>query len=127
LTEDDLDSGKRGKSLEFEDYSAKKGGKNKLDSLDKQQNTNAEAPAKQSTEKNLPLKSNNNQSNNNNINIEEIDEEIVVDPEESAEAFSDKRFIGSGNSISQSGPDLSVSSKELEKKYQYIEPVNNNK
>jgi len=78
------------------------------------------------TDKNLPLKNNNN-NQNNNINIEEIDEEIVIDPEESAEAFSDKRYIGSGNSISQSGPDLSVSSKDLEKKYQYIEPINNNR
>jgi len=122
LTEDDIDSGKRNKSLEFEDYSnAKKSNKNKLDTFDNK----TEAATKQSTEKNLPLKENINQ--NNNINIEEIDEEIVIDPEESAEAFSDKRFIGSGNSISQSGPDLSVSSKDLEKKYQYIEPVNNNR
>jgi len=72
-------------------------------------------------EQNITSKNNNQ---NNNINIEEIDEEIVIDPEESAENFSDKRFIGSGNSISQSGPDLSANSKDLEKKYQYIEPVN---
>jgi hypothetical protein len=43
----------------------------------------------------LPLKNvsnvNNNNNNQNNINIEEIDEEILIDPEESNENFSDKR------------------------------------
>jgi len=120
MTEDDLDSGKRNKSLEFEDYASKKS-KNNLDNFDKQ---NVQEPSqKQSNEKSLPIKNNDNQ--NNNINIEEIDEEILIDPEESNENFSDKRFIGSGNSISQSGgPDQSASEKDLEKKYQYVEPVN---
>jgi len=124
MTEDDLDSGKRNKSLEFEDYSSKKNNSslNKLDNMDSQKSVK-EVKEKQNNDKNVQAK---NTSQNNNINIEEIDEEILIDPEESIENFSDKRFIGSGTSISQSGgPDLSVSSKEMEKKYQYIEPVNN--
>jgi len=64
--------------------------------------------------------------NNQNINVEEVDEDIVF--EESNDGnFSDKRFIASGTSISQSGPDISVSSKELEKKCQYVEPVEKEK
>jgi len=125
FTEDDLDSGsgKRNKSLEFEDYSNQKSGKSKLDNLDN--NPPQKSKINDANQKLSNAGPNKNTNQNNNINIEEIDEEIFIDPEESNEAFSDKRFIASGNSISQSGgPDLSVSSKDLEKKYQYIEPIN---
>jgi len=124
MTEDDLDSGsgKRNKSLEFEDYSSKQSGKNKLDNFGEKQQTNVESSQKPN-DKNFSQTQKNFSQNHNINNAEEIDEEIMVDIEESNENFSDKRFIGSANSISQSGPDFSVNSKDLEKKYQYIEQV----
>lgn len=74
MTEDDIDSGRRNKALDFEDvnlklkqYSNRKSSsKNKLDNLD--------SPATEGTQKlnsdNKNIPSKNNQPNPNNINIE---------------------------------------------------------